>query len=228
MRYSPNWRKAIVFSVIFHILFLGSVGWLSGRFFTTVESEPYIELELLTDTSFGQLPPSESAPQTTQVMKSAISHTPKIVAVADELAVEEAFSQSTSNNEPASNSSVVNSAEGSGNGDDGKGSAGGTSSEGNSGKKRNITAPRISSKVEPTYPEGARKAGLEGTAVVRIQILVNGLPGDVTIHTTSGNNMLDDAAVAAVQKWRFIPAKNQDGGASVICYTTMPIAFRLK
>ncbi|MDF2634298.1 MAG: TonB family protein [Pelosinus sp.] len=231
MTYSPHWRKAIVFSVIFHIVFLSSVGLLASRFFEAVESEPYMELELLTDTSSGHLLPLENASQAahsanTQAMDSAVAipHTSKTVAVADDLALEESFSQSTNNNGSATNSSAVTTNEDSGNGENGKG----TGSEGNSGNRRSIVPPRILSKIDPSYPEGARKAGLTGTTVVRIQILVNGLPGDVTIHTTSGNDMLDDAAVAAVQKWRFIPAKNQDSGASVICYTTMPIAFRLK
>jgi protein TonB len=248
MTYSPRWRKAMIVSIVFHIVFLSIVGWLAGSFFAAMESEPYVELELLTDVSMEDsesdtMSAAKSAPQavqaeTMQAIKStaALPDAPKVVAAADDLAVvavdEAAVSPSASNNDSASNSSAVSAFGGSGNGN-GENDKGATAGTGNgsgngSGKKGSIVRPRILSKVEPTYPESARRAGQEGTAVVRIQILANGLPGDVTINTTSGYDLLDDAAVAAVQKWRFIPAKSQESGASIMCYTTMPVSFRLK
>jgi protein TonB len=38
--------------------------------------------------------------------------------------------------------------------------------------------------------------------------------------------MLDDSAVVAVQKWRFIPAKR--GSTAVACTVIVPIVFTLK
>ena len=64
--------------------------------------------------------------------------------------------------------------------------------------------------------------------MVKIQILANGLPGDVSISTTSGHDILDAAVVAAIQKWRFVPAKDPESGASIMCYTNMPVTFRFK
>jgi protein TonB len=252
MTYRPRWRKAIVISMMFHILFLGIAGWLAGRFVTPVESQPYIELELLTDMGAeepelnGSSSTVEGASQAahlaaTPVMKSTSNvvspAAPKVVVMADDLAVVAvsavAVSQSISDYEQESTSSTISTAdEGTGRGQ-GKGTAGnsggstGTGSGGNSGS-RQIAPPRILSKVEPSYPEGARSAGLEGTVLVKIQILTNGAPGDITVNHSSGHDSLDEAAIAAVRQWRFIPAKNQDSGISIMCYTTMPIVFRLR
>jgi protein TonB len=248
MTYSPRWRKAMILSIIVHILFLGIVGWLAGSFFAAMESEPYIELELLTDVSMEDsdsdaMPAAKSAPQaakneTMQAIKSnaKLSDAPKVVAAAEDLAVvavdEAAVFPAASTNDSDSNSSTATASGGSGNGNgenDKDTAAGSGSGSGNgSGKKGSIIRPRILSKVEPKYPESARQAGQEGTAVVRIQILANGLPGEVTIDSTSGYAVLDDAAVAAVQKWQFIPAKNPESGANIMCRTTMPVSFRLK
>lgn len=238
MTYRPHWRKAMIVSIIFHIVFFSIIGWLAGNFFAAMESEPYVELELLTDVSMEDsksetMSPSKSGPQagkaeTMQAIKSTttLSDAPKVVVATDDLAVEAveetSVSPSARNNESASNSSAVNGSGGNGNGENDKGTGSG------SGKRGSVVRPRILSKVEPTYPEGARKAGLEGTTVVRIQILANGLPGDVSINTTSGHDMLDEAAIAAVRKWRFIPAKSQESGASMMCYITMPILFRFE
>lgn len=245
MTYRPHWRKAMIISIIFHIVFFSIVGWLSSNLFAAMESEPYVELELLTDVSMEDsqsetMSESKSGPQavkteTIQAIKSTttLPNAPKVVIAADDLAVEAveetSVSPSASNNESGSNSSAANASGGNGNGaNDNTATGTGNGSGNGAGKKGSMIRPRILSKVEPTYPEGARKAGLEGTAVVRIQILANGLPGDVSINTTSGHDMLDEAAITAVQKWRFIPAKSQESGASIMCYTTMPVSFRLK
>jgi protein TonB len=258
MTYRPRWRKAIVISMIFHILFLCIAGWLAGRFAANVESEPYLELELLTDMgaegprSHDSSSTVEGAAQaaeyltTTPVMKSTSSATlpvvPKAVAIADDLAVVAveavAASQSISDYEQENTASIVGTtgeANGSG---DGKGTAGnhgggtgagtGAGSSGNNSGSRQIAPPRILSKVEPVYPEGARSAGLEGTVLVKMQILANGAPGEITVNRSSGHDSLDEAAIAAVRQWRFIPAKNQDSGISITCYTTMPVVFRLR
>lgn len=256
MIYRPRWRKAIVISIMFHILFWGIAGWLAGRFVAPVESEPYLELELLTDMGAEGAKSHESSSTaegtsqaaahlaTTPIMQStsvAVSPAaPKVMVMADDLAVVavEAVpaSQSISDYEQESTSSIVGRT-GKGDGSrEGKGTAGnnggGTESGAGSGSSnsgsRQIAPPRILSKVEPAYPEGARSAGLEGTVQLKIQILANGAPGDITVNRSSGYDSLDEAAITAVRQWRFIPAKNQDSGVSIVCYTTMPIVFRLR
>ncbi len=242
MTYRPRWRKAIGISILFHMLFLGVIGWLAGKAVTSVE-EPYIELELLTDAAMDdsvddQLPNSQSAPSaptvpTMQIKnKSAVSTvTTQVVAMANELEMEavEAVtsSQSVSDNESAGNSSSGSDAVGN-SGSGGSGTNVGSSHGGNRGRKGKIIWPQVLSKVEPDYPERAKSAGLAGTVKVKIQILTNGLPGEVTISKTSGHDILDAAALAAVRKWIFVPAKDSESGASIMCYTNVPITFQFK
>ncbi|AIF50571.1 energy transducer TonB [Pelosinus sp. UFO1] len=245
----PRLRKSIVISVIFHILLLGIVGLLAGRFFPLMDSETYIELELLTDTVAEGAQSNESSPvakntpqtaaypETTTVIKSttALSVAPKAVAVTEDLAVVavEAAStfQSMSDNGQGSNSSNTSTTDGGTGNGSGKGTAGnsggGNGNSGSNSGNKQITRPSILSKVDPDYPETARTAGLEGTVLVKIQILANGLAGDITVNHSSGHGILDEAAIVAVRQWRFIPAKNQEN-VSIMCYTTMPISFRLK
>ena len=92
----------------------------------------------------------------------------------------------------------------------------------------NLQAPSILQQVKPRYPEEARQAGIEGTVVLRIQILTNGDPGEISVLRSSGSASLDEAAVDAVGEWRFVPAKDPATGRSIACYTSIPIVFRLR
>lgn len=60
-----------------------------------------------------------------------------------------------------------------------------------------------------------------------LEVLVDaaGLPGRVTISRSSGSGLLDGAAVEAVERWRFRPARR--GGAPVEGRVLVPITFRL-
>lgn len=84
---------------------------------------------------------------------------------------------------------------------------------------------KTSNRVEPTYPPAARRAGEEGT--VRLKVLVDekGRPKDVAVATSSGFARLDEAAVAAVRKWRFVAAT--DGTNAISAWTQVAITFRL-
>jgi protein TonB len=55
--------------------------------------------------------------------------------------------------------------------------------------------------------------------------LASGKPGEIQIQKSSGRQQLDDAALNAVKRWSFVPAKQgdvaQDGWVSV------PIDFKI-
>lgn len=87
--------------------------------------------------------------------------------------------------------------------------------------------PQLLRKVEPPYPESARESERQGTVVVRLQVLENGRVGEVSIRKSSGHDDLDQAALKAVKKWRFVPAKDKDTGQPVSCFTNFPVIFRL-
>ena len=111
----------------------------------------------------------------------------------------------------------------------GQGSGGGNGmSGGGSGSAGGVIPPGILSRREPNYPEQARQGGVEGTVVLRIEILENGHAGEVSIAESSGSELLDDAAVDAVQRWRFVPAKVRGTGQRIACQTTMPVVFKLR
>lgn len=59
---------------------------------------------------------------------------------------------------------------------------------------------------KPPYPAAARRFNLEGTVILRVMVKASGAPETVRIGQTSGAAVLDDAALAAVKGWRFVPA----------------------
>ncbi|QHF03757.1 MULTISPECIES: energy transducer TonB [Pseudomonas syringae group] len=78
----------------------------------------------------------------------------------------------------------------------------------------------------PEYPSLAMRRGWEGTVLLRVHVLASGKPGEIQIQKSSGRDQLDDAALTAVKRWSFVPAKQgdvaQDGWVSV------PIDFKIK
>jgi len=84
---------------------------------------------------------------------------------------------------------------------------------------------KTSNRVEPSYPPASRRAGEEGT--VRLKVLVDekGRPKDVAVATSSGFARLDEAAMQAVRKWRFVAAT--DGANPITAWTQVAITFRL-
>ena len=78
----------------------------------------------------------------------------------------------------------------------------------------------------PEYPRAAREAGWEGTVVLQVMVLPDGTAGNITLHKTSGHSILDEAALAAVKGWRFIPA--MDGNFPIQSVVRMPVRFDLR
>jgi periplasmic protein TonB len=78
----------------------------------------------------------------------------------------------------------------------------------------------------PGYPARAIREGWQGVVLVRVQVLPNGRTGLLKLQKTSGFALLDDAALAAIKSWSFVPAKQ--AGQAVSGWVTVPIAFRLQ
>lgn len=77
----------------------------------------------------------------------------------------------------------------------------------------------------PTYPERARRNEFEGRVLLRVTVLPNGKGEKIVIKSSSGYDILDEAARAAVKAWRFVPA--QRAGVAVQATIDIPIVFRL-
>lgn len=84
---------------------------------------------------------------------------------------------------------------------------------------------KTSKRVEPAYPAQSRRAGEEGSVRLRILVDERGIPRDVEIVKGSGFARLDEAAMEAVRKWRFVAATN--GSQAITAWTQVAITFRL-
>jgi protein TonB len=79
---------------------------------------------------------------------------------------------------------------------------------------------------KPVYPYAARRRGLEGRVVLGVTVTSDGSAAAVEVVSSSGSALLDQAALQAVQGWRFIPA--QRNGQAVSGRVQVPITFRLE
>jgi periplasmic protein TonB len=79
--------------------------------------------------------------------------------------------------------------------------------------------------VQPVYPPRCRRMGVEGIVRVRVLVGENGRPREVTLGRSSGDELLDEAAIDAVRRWRFEPARRD--GAPMAAWAVVPIEFKL-
>ncbi len=78
----------------------------------------------------------------------------------------------------------------------------------------------------PIYPARARKAGEQGTVMVRVLVDVAGRPSQVSLQTSSGHPSLDESAVSAVRQAQFRPYA--EAGIAQAVWVLVPINFVLR
>lgn len=76
------------------------------------------------------------------------------------------------------------------------------------------------------YPESARAEGLEGTTIVQITLDSLGMIKNVIILKSSDNDLLDAAAIIAIEKVQWEPAKQDGKGVGV--RVSVPVVFSLQ
>ena len=86
--------------------------------------------------------------------------------------------------------------------------------------------PQPLSRIRPVYPEIAQEAGIEGTVVVQVFVDKKGRVKDTVILKGIPNTGLDEAAISAIRKTRFRPAKQRERPVGV--WISIPVNFRLK
>jgi TonB family protein len=69
---------------------------------------------------------------------------------------------------------------------------------------------RAKSKVQPVYPELARKMNIAGTVKIEVVVAPNGTVKDARV--VGGHPVLANAALDAAKKWRFEPAAGESSG----------------
>lgn len=76
----------------------------------------------------------------------------------------------------------------------------------------------------PAYPAEALQARLTGRTLLRVAVAPDGSVAQVRIHKSSGSDALDQAALRAVQGWKFSAAE----GTSALRELLVPVRFVLE
>ncbi|WP_188397675.1 energy transducer TonB [Sporomusa sp. GT1] len=222
------WRRALMVSCFIHCLIFVGAGWLGTSVFSKVAEPEYIEMELISSVTAPEqaaaVPvamPQEAntavKPTTPVDVRPVVAAQKPVANVAASEVVTESFSPAAAAAAPA----------GTGSGEAAPALA--ASGTGVSAPApRRISAPQILSKVEPAYPDDARQDGFTGTVGVKIEVLANGRTGEVRLARSSGRGSMDEAALQAVRKWRFVPAKDEGSGQAIRCFTTLAVVFKLR
>ena len=102
----------------------------------------------------------------------------------------------------------------------------GTAATGTEASEETPARPRYRENPPPSYPEQARRRRLEGTVVLEALVGGKGKVDDLTVHASSGHQLLDEAALRAVRDWLFEPG--QRGGMPVTAKVLVPVRFVLR
>ena len=109
----------------------------------------------------------------------------------------------------------------------GDGTGGGRNGPGGDGEEilipgGDVRAPVLLERVEPDYPESARRARLQGTVILEATITAAGEVREIRL-LKSVNPLLDEAAMRAVRAWRYRAATLN--GRAVPVYLTVTVRF---
>lgn len=86
--------------------------------------------------------------------------------------------------------------------------------------------PRMSAGVRPVYPLGARHRGEQGDVTVRVQVGADGRVKGAAIARSSDHLELDQAALKAIRRTRFIPGRKN--GAPAESESLITFRFQLE
>lgn len=81
---------------------------------------------------------------------------------------------------------------------------------------KDIHPARCASCPQPPYPALALERGIEGEVGLSVQVLADGLVGDIFVEMSSGYPFLDEAALKGVKGWAFHPATGDGSAAASI------------
>ncbi|MBI3187501.1 MAG: energy transducer TonB [Gammaproteobacteria bacterium] len=78
----------------------------------------------------------------------------------------------------------------------------------------------------PNYPLAARRRHIEGNVLIRAKVQADGSCSHVELKLASSSDLLNQAALDAVKKWRFAPAML--GEQTITAWVEIPITFKLE
>lgn len=209
-----RWRKAVILSVALHLFLWGVAGYVSAhRQVLSPAEEKMVELDVV-DVPYEStkepqeeqpvIPPSPPQPEPKEVPAPETPPPPLAVSDSDEEKTVEKVVETSVNGKNVDEPVVVNN---------------------NKPKAKAMGTPPVV--LFRAYPTPEEQGDFKGTVVLKVQILENGIPGNIEIAVTSGTKRINDAAIAAAKKWRFKPALDHEGHP-MVCTTIMSIPFNKK
>lgn len=91
--------------------------------------------------------------------------------------------------------------------------------------ERTMAKPNYLRNPPPSYPAESRKLHEEGVVLLKVSVTAEGRAADVQLQRSSGFARLDEAALKAVRRWEFNPARA--GATPVACSVEVPVRFGL-
>jgi protein TonB len=88
----------------------------------------------------------------------------------------------------------------------------------------NVQESKLIRRIEPAYPELAKRARIQGRVVLVVTVDEEGNVADINV--TSGHPLLNDAALTAVRQWKYSPTLLN--GEPVPVIATVTVEFKLK
>lgn len=231
-----RWRKAAAFSAAVHCILLFCAGYYMVAMETAVPEEELLEVELADVLAYAASGDAEAVRDGLTAAVSRPAGDEGDTSEARQEAERKYLSPAAGGEEVPFKKSVAHAPAAGGAVERDKAVKAGGGKEGgslNGGRGADVPVkggavlpPGVLSKVKPVYPQAARRRGTEGTVYLRVKIMENGRAADVVVAVSSGDASLDEAAVQAIYKWRFVPAKD-GAGSPIACYTKIPMVFRL-
>jgi protein TonB len=88
-----------------------------------------------------------------------------------------------------------------------------------------VSAPRVMKRVDAQYTAEARERKIQGTVILYVEITEEANPENIRVVKPLGAG-LDEAAIAAVRQWHFLPGEKD--GKPVRVGVHVEVAFRLR
>jgi protein TonB len=82
------------------------------------------------------------------------------------------------------------------------------------------------SNPKPIYPVASRRLSEEGKVMLRVKVSPGGTALSVDVKQSCGFPRLDEAAKAAVERWKFVPARR--GDEAIESWVSVPVVFSLQ
>lgn len=96
-------------------------------------------------------------------------------------------------------------------------------------KQAAVTEPSLNAAYlnnpSPEYPHQSKRRGIQGKVLLEVKVTADGKAKEVSIYSSSGSKLLDEAAQTAVRNWRFVPAHR--GTEAVEATVLVPVEFKL-